>query len=145
MGSEAPCCGGGLSGNCLLIIHFLFQFLKTPNPTFSLFLQISNISPLPHLNVTLFKSFEKSSKNSQIIIELRTVPYCTIFGLNEIFARYLRKKVEINTNNTFNRTAPLTLTLCRFHIGWLRILSEWLICISQPHSDNFGLFGLLHE
>ena len=74
MGSEAPCCGGGLSGNCLLIIHFLFQFLKTPNPTFSLFLQISNITPPPDLNVTLFKSFEKSSKNSQIIIELRTVP-----------------------------------------------------------------------
>ena len=24
MGSEAPCCGGGLSGNCLLIIHFIF-------------------------------------------------------------------------------------------------------------------------
>ena len=23
MGSEAPCCGGGLSGNCLLIIHFI--------------------------------------------------------------------------------------------------------------------------
>ena len=24
MGSEAPCCGGGLCGNCLLIIHFIF-------------------------------------------------------------------------------------------------------------------------
>ena len=24
MGSEAPYCGGGLSGNCLLIIHFTF-------------------------------------------------------------------------------------------------------------------------
>ena len=24
MGSEAPSCGGGLSGNCLLIIHFIF-------------------------------------------------------------------------------------------------------------------------
>ena len=23
MGSEAPCCGGGLCGNCLLIIHFI--------------------------------------------------------------------------------------------------------------------------
>ena len=23
MGSEAPCCGGGLSGNCLLITHFI--------------------------------------------------------------------------------------------------------------------------
>ena len=24
MGSEAPCCDGGLCGNCLLIIHFIF-------------------------------------------------------------------------------------------------------------------------
>ena len=24
MRSEAPCCGGGLSGNSLLIIHFTF-------------------------------------------------------------------------------------------------------------------------
>ena len=24
MGSEAPCCGGGLSDICLLIIHFIF-------------------------------------------------------------------------------------------------------------------------
>ena len=24
MRSEAPCCGGGPSGNCLLIIHFIF-------------------------------------------------------------------------------------------------------------------------
>ena len=24
MGSEVPCCGSGLSGNCLLIIHFVF-------------------------------------------------------------------------------------------------------------------------
>ena len=24
MGSEAPCGSGGLSGNCLLIIHFIF-------------------------------------------------------------------------------------------------------------------------
>ena len=24
MGSEAPCCGGGLWGNCVLIIHFIF-------------------------------------------------------------------------------------------------------------------------
>ena len=23
MGSEFPCCGGGLSGNCLRIIHFI--------------------------------------------------------------------------------------------------------------------------
>ena len=54
MVSEAPRCGGGLSGNCLLIIHFLFQFLKTPNPTF--FLQISNISPPhPHLNLHFLK------------------------------------------------------------------------------------------
>ena len=29
MGSEAPCCGSGLSGNCRLIIHFKFQFLTT--------------------------------------------------------------------------------------------------------------------
>ena len=26
MGSEAPCCGDGLSGNCLLTIHFIFWF-----------------------------------------------------------------------------------------------------------------------
>ena len=30
LGSEAPCCGGGLSGYCQLIIHFVFQFLTTP-------------------------------------------------------------------------------------------------------------------
>ena len=30
MGSEASCCGGGLSGNCLPVIHFIFQLLKPP-------------------------------------------------------------------------------------------------------------------
>ena len=25
MGLEAPCCGGGLSGNCLLIIKFILN------------------------------------------------------------------------------------------------------------------------
>ena len=37
MGSEARCCGGGLSGICPLIIHFIFKFLTTPNPIFSNF------------------------------------------------------------------------------------------------------------
>ena len=30
MGSEAPCCGGGLSDTCLLITHFIFKILTTP-------------------------------------------------------------------------------------------------------------------
>lgn len=39
MGSEAPCCGGGLSGIYLLIIHFIFSILTTvpPSPIFSKF------------------------------------------------------------------------------------------------------------
>ena len=52
MRSEAPCCGGGLSGNCVVIIHFIFLFL-------------------------------------------RTVTYWSDFELNEILARYSRKRVEI--------------------------------------------------
>ena len=71
MGSETSCCGGGLSGNFQLIIHFTFQFLTTPK---------SNIFPFSpnfkHLQPPKFytlKTFEKSSKNSEIITELRTV------------------------------------------------------------------------
>ena len=39
MGSEAPCCGGGLSGIYLLIIHSIFSILTTvpPSPIFSKF------------------------------------------------------------------------------------------------------------
>ena len=52
MGSEAPCCGGGLSGNCLLIIHFIFQFFTTPK--FNIFPFSPNFKhlPPPPLNFT---------------------------------------------------------------------------------------------
>ena len=47
MGWEALCCGGGLSGNCLQIIHFIFWFLtipkSPPNPIFCHFPKILNI------------------------------------------------------------------------------------------------------
>ena len=69
MGSEAPCYGGGLSGICLPIIHFKFYFSITlANPIFSNFSKILNIPP----NFYTLKTFEKSSKNSQTIIELGT-------------------------------------------------------------------------
>ena len=62
--SEAPCCGGGLSGNCVVIIHFIFWFL-------------------------------------------RTVTYWSDFELNEILARYSRKRVEIKEkNNAFSQLLP---------------------------------------
>ena len=71
MGSEAPSYGGGESGNCQLIIYFIFQFLTlSPFSNIFPFPQISNIS---HPKFYTLKTFEKSSKNSQIIIELKTV------------------------------------------------------------------------
>ena len=56
MGSEAPCCGGELSGNFLLIIHFISQFLTTPFPIFSIFPKFQTSPPL---NFT----HQKHSKN----------------------------------------------------------------------------------
>ena len=45
MGSEAPCRGGGLSHICLLITHFLFKILTTPQTNiFCSFHKILNIS-----------------------------------------------------------------------------------------------------
>ena len=79
MGSEAPCCGGELSGNFLLIIHFISQFLTTPFPIFFIFPQISNISPTKFYSS---KTFQKSSKNSQIIIELKTVSELSHFFID---------------------------------------------------------------
>ena len=70
MGSWAPCCVGGLSGNCLLIIHFIFQFLQPQIQYFPFFPKFSNIS-LPKFYT--LETFEKSSKNWQTIIELKTV------------------------------------------------------------------------
>ena len=47
MGSEAPCCGDGLCGNCLLIIHFIFLFSKTPKiQYFLIFPKFSTYCPL---------------------------------------------------------------------------------------------------
>ena len=71
MVSEAQCCGGGLSGNSRLIIHFIFQFFKKKAQ--------SNISPFspnfkhPPPKFYTLKTFQKPSKNPQMIIELRTV------------------------------------------------------------------------
>ena len=78
MGSEARCGGGGLSSNCLLIIHFIFQFLTTPKSNISYFPKILNISPNNYWikDCNLTESF--------------------FFRLNEILAGYLRKSVEIN-------------------------------------------------
>ena len=46
--SEAPCCGDGLSGICLLIIHFIFKILTTPESNiFHFFPKILNSSPPP--------------------------------------------------------------------------------------------------
>ena len=59
MGSETPCCGGGLSGICLLIIHFIFQFLTTST---------SNVFQFFPLNFYTLKKFEKLSKNSQKLL-----------------------------------------------------------------------------
>ena len=77
MGSEARCCGGGLSSNCLLIIHFIFQFLATPKSNIFPFSQILNVSP-----------------NNYWIKDCDLIE--SYFRLNEILARYLRKRVEIN-------------------------------------------------
>ena len=75
MGSEASCYGGGLSANCLLIIHFTNTKIQH-FPFFSKFQ--TSPPPAPTAKFYTFedsskKTFEKSSKNSQIIIELRTV------------------------------------------------------------------------
>ena len=63
-------------------------------------------------NTYTLKTFEKWSKNSQKIIELRTPTYLRHFLLSEILARYLMKKVQINGNNAFNQTAALTVDSC---------------------------------
>ena len=44
-GSEAPCCGGGLSDTCLLIAHSIFKILTTPKSNiFCSFHKILHIS-----------------------------------------------------------------------------------------------------
>ena len=63
MGSEAPCCGGGLSGNCLRIIHFIFNFYQPPNPIVSSFSKILNI-PL------IFRTFNHPKDHPKILKKL---------------------------------------------------------------------------
>ena len=67
------CCGGGLSGNSLLIIHFIFQFLKTHKS--NIFLFSPNFKHL-HPKFYTLKTFERASKNIQIIIELIYSIFC---------------------------------------------------------------------
>ena len=89
MESEAPCCGDGLSGICLLIIHFIFKILTTPESNiFHFFPKILNSSP-PSPNCY---RFEKSSTNSQKkIIELRSPTKLSHF-LTEWSVGYTFKK-----------------------------------------------------
>ena len=65
MGSEAPCCGGGLSGNCQLIIHFIF------NPQIQYFLHFPKIVNISLSKFYTLKTSEKSSENSQITKSLQ--------------------------------------------------------------------------
>ena len=69
MGSEAPCCGDGLSGNCLLIIHFMFK--TTPKSNIFHVSKILN-TPSPLIFIRPLKIVEKSSITSQKNIGLRT-------------------------------------------------------------------------
>ena len=73
MGSESPCCGGGLSGiSVLYSLHILM--LNNPQiQNFPVFPKFKH-SPPPHppTNFYTLKAFEKSSKTSQKILELRT-------------------------------------------------------------------------
>ena len=69
MGLEAPCFGGGLSGNCLPIFHIIFEFILIPKSNIFYFFQ--NFK-LPPTNSCTLKTFEKSFKILKKIIELRT-------------------------------------------------------------------------
>ena len=59
MSSEATCFGGGLSGICLPIIHFIFKFLTTPKSTV-----FRNFKQIPQ-DVYTLKALEKSSRHSE--------------------------------------------------------------------------------
>ena len=89
MGSEAPCWGGGLSGNCLLIIHFIFQFLTTPKSNiFPFSLNFKHLPPTP-LNFTNW--------NIRKIIQKFTNNYWTKdCNLIESLFDWMKSYVEIN-------------------------------------------------
>ena len=70
MESEAPCCGGGLPG------FYSLHILIFDNPQiqhFPVFPKFSKSLPLIITQNVHLKTFEKSSKNSQIIIEPKTL------------------------------------------------------------------------
>ena len=75
VGSGAPCCGNGLSGNCLLIIDLgvvknrnsisIFNNPQIQNfPSFSKFQTSPLLPPPPPAKFYKLNTFEKSSKKS---------------------------------------------------------------------------------
>ena len=98
MGSETSCCGGGLSGICLLIIHFIFQFLTTPT---------SNTFQCFPLNFYTFKKIrniiQKFSKNSWTkdsnLIE-------SFFDGMKCWLDIEEKGRKSTKNNSLDQTAP---------------------------------------
>ena len=99
-----PYCGGGLSGICLLIIHFFFFVLLPLNPIISIFFKIINI---PSLIFMHWKYSKSHLKILQKLLDQVLQPNWVIIWLNEILARFLRKRAEILIeNNALNHTAP---------------------------------------
>ena len=85
-------------------LHIL-TFNKPPNPIFSHFPKRLNNS-LPKL--CTLKTSEKLSKNSQIIIELRTATSLSHFWMEWNLGQTFKKKGgNQRKNNAFNRTATL--------------------------------------
>ena len=71
MGSEAPCWSANYS------LHILF--FKTPKYNFLNFPKFLTIRPPPPPHFHLLKTFERSSKYSQNISELKTPTYRVFF------------------------------------------------------------------
>ena len=92
---EAPC-AGGLSGICLLIFFFIFNFQQPSNPILHIF-QISQYPLPPPPQFFCIKNIRKIIQKSFLgkLLNQGLQTNRVIFRLNEILARYLRKGTEI--------------------------------------------------
>ena len=98
MGSEAPCCHGGLSGIYLLIYLFTLYFnFQQPLNTILWIPIFQNLRHPPLIFIRSLKTFKTLSKNcpKNHWTKDSKLTAWIISWLNEILARYLRKRARL--------------------------------------------------
>lgn len=136
-------------GFCLLTFTFNFNFQSPSNPIvfFFIIFYISLPPPPSHTHTLLFhQNISNIIKDIlKLLLHQELQPNGAIFWLNEILARFLKKKcwsMRIK-NKAFNRSAPLIWF--QYHKGsdlgfqdfWSQNPGTWILCNWTPTSHCF--------